>query len=236
MHTYTRLLYQIIFHTKRNEKTLLKANREEMYSYMASIINNQKSFTYEIGGTSNHVHIITRIHPTIVISNLVKDIKLSTSKMIKSRNLFPHFEGWQQGYSIFSYSKEQIDILLDVAKRIMDLLRDIEEKVFITTEHFRFPLSDSIAQKVRRRTTFSKAVLGIRPEDITIGQGEIPGEVYAVEPLGRDTLVTLRIGKAEVKVLGPPRFKATIGEEERVAFSDERIQFFDKATGRSLLL
>ncbi len=33
-------------------------------------------------------------------------------------------------YSIFSYSKEQIDILLDVAKRIMDLLRDIEEKVF----------------------------------------------------------------------------------------------------------
>ena len=116
MHTYTQLLYQIIFHTKRNEKTLLKANREEMYSYMASIINNQKSFTYEIGGTSNHVHIITRIHPTIVISNLVKDIKLSTSKMIKSRNLFPHFEGWQQGYSIFSYSPNELETLINYAR------------------------------------------------------------------------------------------------------------------------
>ena len=115
-------------------------------------------------------------------------------------------------------------------------LEDVEERLFIITDHFRFPLSDSIAQKVCRTATFSKAVLGIRPEDITIGQGEIPGEVYVVEPLGRDTLVTLRIGKAEVKVLGPPRFRATIGEQVRLAFSEERIQLFDKVTGQSLLL
>jgi REP element-mobilizing transposase RayT len=116
MHTYTQLLYQIIFHTKRNEKTLLKENRKELYSYMASIINSQKSFTYEIGGTSNHVHIITRIHPTIIISNLVKDIKLSTSKMIKSKHLSPKFEGWQQGYSVFSYSPNELEVLINYAQ------------------------------------------------------------------------------------------------------------------------
>ena len=87
-----------------------------MYSYMASIINNQKSFAYEIGGTSNHVHIITRIHPTIVISNLVKDIKLSTSKMIRSNRLFPKFDGWQEGYSIFSYSQNELEELVNYVR------------------------------------------------------------------------------------------------------------------------
>lgn len=115
MHTYSQLLYQIIFHTKRNEKTLLKNKRKDMYAYMASIINNQKSFTYEIGGTNNHVHIIARIHPSIAISNLVKDIKLSTSKMIKFKGLFPKFDGWQQGYSVFSYSQRELDILIKYA-------------------------------------------------------------------------------------------------------------------------
>ena len=116
MHTYSQLLYQIIFHTKRNEKTLLKEHRKEMYAYMASIINRQKSFTYEIGGTSNHVHVIARIHPDVTISNLVKDIKLSVSKMIKSKNLFPKFDGWQQGYSIFSYSQKELDILINYVR------------------------------------------------------------------------------------------------------------------------
>lgn len=116
MHTYSQLLYQIIFHTRRNEKTLLKGHRDDMYAYMASIINNQRSFTYKIGGTNNHVHIITRIHPTIAISNLVKDIKLGTSKMIKSKRIFPKFDGWQQGYSVFSYSQKELDVLVEYVR------------------------------------------------------------------------------------------------------------------------
>jgi len=116
MHTYSQLLYHIIFHTKRNEKTLLKEHRNSMYAYMASIINNQRSFTYEIGGTSNHIHIIARIHPSIAISNLVKDIKLSTTKMIRTRRIYPKFDGWQQGYSIFSYSQKELDVLIHYVK------------------------------------------------------------------------------------------------------------------------
>lgn len=87
-----------------------------MYAYMASIINNQRSFTYEIGGTSNHIHIIARIHPSIAISNLVKDIKLSTTKMIRTRRIYPKFDGWQQGYSIFSYSQKELDVLIHYVK------------------------------------------------------------------------------------------------------------------------
>lgn len=115
-------------------------------------------------------------------------------------------------------------------------LEEVEERLFVTTEHFRFPLLDGVAQKVHRIATSREVVLGVRPEDITIGQGKIEGEVYVVEPLGRDTLVTLRIGKVGFKVLAPPRFRVAIGERVQLAFSMERIQLFDKTTERSLLL
>lgn len=111
-----------------------------------------------------------------------------------------------------------------------------EEKLFVATENFRLPLSDGMAQKVRRTVTSREALLGIRPEDIVIGQGGIEGEVYVVEPLGRDVLVTIRIGKVSFKVLTPSGFKATIGEQVHLTFSTEKIYLFDKATRRSLLL
>ena len=115
-------------------------------------------------------------------------------------------------------------------------LEEVTGRLFVTTEHFRFPLLDEIAQEVRRMTTPDEAVLGIRPEDITIGHGDIPGQIYVVEPLGRDTLVTLRIGKEGYKAFGPPGFRATIGEQIQLAFSMERIHLFAKATERSLLI
>lgn len=115
-------------------------------------------------------------------------------------------------------------------------LEEAEVNLVVTTERFCLPLPDAVAQKVRRRVTPRDVVLGIRPEDITIGQGEIQGQVYVVEPLGRDTLVTLNIGAETIKVIAPSGFKAGPGEQVRLAFSGEKIHLFDKETEESLLI
>jgi len=59
----------------------------------------------------DHIHIVTHIHPLVAQAMLVKDIKLSTSELIKNTNLFSNFTGWQNGYGAFTYhinSKEQL--------------------------------------------------------------------------------------------------------------------------------
>ena len=53
------------------------------------------------------MHLATHIHPTIAVSSLVKDIKVSSSISIKENNLFPGFNGWQEGYSAFTYSVKE---------------------------------------------------------------------------------------------------------------------------------
>jgi len=57
---------------------------------------------YIINGTENHLHILSHLHPTVPLSSLIKDIKLSSSKWIKTNKIFPHFTGWQAGYGAFT--------------------------------------------------------------------------------------------------------------------------------------
>jgi len=106
MGTYTRLTYQIVFQTYYWEPTLTKQNREELFTYISGLLMKKKYFVYQVGGIENHIHIIIDIHPTIAISQLVKDIKLACTSLIQSSKLFPHFRGWNEGYGTFSYAPE----------------------------------------------------------------------------------------------------------------------------------
>jgi ABC-type sugar transport system ATPase subunit len=84
-----------------------------------------------------------------------------------------------------------------------------------------------------------RVVLGIRPEDVSIvpaDQGEgIPGEVYVVEPVGRDDLVEIIIGKAKVHALADREKNYNIGDQVRLKFDAEKVHFFDPETEKSLL-
>jgi REP element-mobilizing transposase RayT len=57
-----------------------------------------------VGGAVNHIHIISDLHPAVCLADLIKDIKLSSRKMIANRpELFSRFRAWQVGYSSFTY-------------------------------------------------------------------------------------------------------------------------------------
>jgi putative transposase len=104
MSTYTQILYQIIFTTKYRDATLTAINRNELYKYIAGILKNRKCVLYQIGGVEDHIHIVTHLHPSVALADLVKDIKLASSAHIKANDLFPDFAGWQDGYGAFTYS------------------------------------------------------------------------------------------------------------------------------------
>lgn len=80
-----------------------------------------------------------------------------------------------------------------------------------------------------------KVILGIRPEDLTLAERGTGGEIYVVEPLGRDDLINVRIGEASVHVLADPALGLRIGQSVRLEFNTRKVQFFDPATEQSLL-
>ena len=73
--------------------------------------------------------------------------------------------------------------------------------------------------------------LGIRPEDVTL-HGGVPARVTVVEPLGREMLLTLRLGDVDLKVLADQTVRPALGAELRLGVLRERVHIFDEAGAR----
>jgi putative transposase len=106
MSTYTQILYQIVFGTKNREPVLTPDNRPQLFKYIVGILEKKKCHLYRINGVEDHLHILTHLHPSIALSDLVKDIKVASSV----------FNGWQEGYGAFTYSISEKDRLIGYVK------------------------------------------------------------------------------------------------------------------------
>jgi REP element-mobilizing transposase RayT len=138
MSTYTQILYQIVFSTKNQENTMIESGQEKLYKYIWGILKNKKCHLYRIGGVEDHLHIITHIHPTVAIAYLVKDMKLSASSFIKSQNIFPNFNGWQDGYGGFTYAISAKDNLIEYVKNQKEHHKKVsfrDEYISLLKEH-----------------------------------------------------------------------------------------------------
>ena len=112
MSAYTQITYQVVFRTKWSKRALLKEKREFLYNYIAGVIRNKKCFCYAVGGVEDHIHIVLSLHPTVALADLIKDIKLSSGKLIKDNFMFPEFQGWANKYSAFTYTVESRENLV----------------------------------------------------------------------------------------------------------------------------
>jgi REP element-mobilizing transposase RayT len=138
MNTYTQILYQIIFTPKNHEHTLTADRRMELYKYIWGILKNKKCHLYRIGGISDHIHILTHVHPSVSLSSIVKDIKIASVAHIKSNQLFSKFSGWQDGYSAFTYSINDKDRLTEYVNNQEEHHKKIsfrEELIGLLNEH-----------------------------------------------------------------------------------------------------
>ena len=117
MSTYTQILYQLAFGSKDHVPFLSLENQGILFAYISGILKNKSCHSYIVGGASNHIHIITHIHPTVCPAYLIKDIKeASHSLAFRERSLCKYFPGWQVGYSGFTYHISSKDSLINYVK------------------------------------------------------------------------------------------------------------------------
>ena len=86
-------------------------------------------------------------------------------------------------------------------------------------------------------TTVRDAVMGFRAEDADIvkpGRGLFDATVYAAEPTGEMTLVTLVVGKESLSVKMPKDYEIDFDRTVAVKFPLNRGFLFDATTGKRL--
>ena len=78
--TYTQIHIQIIFAVKYRIAMIDTVWKDDLYKYISGIIQTQNHKLIIIGGVADHIHILLGYRPNQSLSDLVQDIKGSSSK------------------------------------------------------------------------------------------------------------------------------------------------------------
>ena len=106
--TYTQIHIQSVFAVKYRIGIIQSDWKEELYKYITGIVQAYNHKLLAINGMPDHLHVFFGMRPTQSLSDLMQDIKGSSSKWINNRRLTKcHFE-WQEGYGAFSYTKSDV--------------------------------------------------------------------------------------------------------------------------------
>jgi multiple sugar transport system ATP-binding protein len=100
-----------------------------------------------------------------------------------------------------------------------------------------FTAPGSLRAETRVPRHAGRAVLGIRPEDVTVapaGGGSLDARVYAVELTGEAVLVTAIAGEARLIAKADRAWRAEIGATIGLALDPRRLHLFDAETTKRL--
>ena len=90
--------------------------KNELYKYITGIVKKQKHKLLIINGVEDHVHLLIGYRPHQSLSDLVQDIKGSSSKWINEKKYLKSKFAWQEGYGAFSYSHSHLSRVISYIK------------------------------------------------------------------------------------------------------------------------
>ena len=113
MGSFTQLQYHIVFATKYRRPTIAESVRNDLYRYLAGIVDSKKGRILEIGGVADHVHLLASLSACFALAAVIRDIKANSSRWMNDRLGLARGFQWQIGYAAFTVSYSNIDAVAE---------------------------------------------------------------------------------------------------------------------------
>jgi REP element-mobilizing transposase RayT len=106
-HSFTYLLYHLVFATKHRRVCLDDEIQPRLYAYLAELIRQQEGIPLAINGMPEHVHVLARLNQNTALAQVLRGLKADSSRWLHQN--FPELIGfaWQTGYAAFTVSRSQ---------------------------------------------------------------------------------------------------------------------------------
>ena len=111
--TYSQIYLQYVFSVRNRDCILLPEWREKLFEYIAGIVRMKGQKPIIVGGYYDHIHLFVGIKPDVSITDLIRDVKNSSTHFINENKFVKSNFSWQKGYGVFSYSQNQVRAVYD---------------------------------------------------------------------------------------------------------------------------
>ncbi|HWD93019.1 MAG TPA: transposase [Verrucomicrobiae bacterium] len=116
--SFAKILVHAVFSTKERRPFLQdKIIREELQLYLVGILASLECQPLIVGGTADHVHILSTLSGTCEAAAMVKEVKRGSASWLKTKNAALKEFAWQNGYGIFSIGFSQMKSARDYIAR-----------------------------------------------------------------------------------------------------------------------
>lgn len=110
--TYSQIYLHYVFSPK-NRQALIKPDfEEELYKYIAGIVNNLDQQLIRINGMPDHCHLLIRLRPSLAPSKFIQTVKTNSSRWINEKSFLNQKFHWQNGGGVFSVSHRNVPQLI----------------------------------------------------------------------------------------------------------------------------
>ncbi len=110
--TYTQLYIHIVFAVEHRDKLIPRSRKVDLHRYITGIVENRACKLIAINSMTDHIHILIGYNPKHALSEIVRDVKAASSKMINENGWMRGRFDWQEGFGAFSYSRSQLDTII----------------------------------------------------------------------------------------------------------------------------
>ena len=111
-----QIYVHLVFSTKDRVPQISMEVKPRLHAYLAGACSAIHCEALIVGGVTDHVHLLFRLARTTCLSDAVKDIKVESSKWMKTEAGVQTF-AWQAGYGAFSIGASQVDDVTDYIRR-----------------------------------------------------------------------------------------------------------------------
>jgi putative transposase len=112
----SKVYIHITFSTKDRQHLIDENIKESLFQYLGGICKGLECNPVQIGGHTDHVHILCLLSRKIAQMDLLEEIKKQSSKWIKTQGMSYSNFYWQDGYGVFSVNPTQINVVVDYIK------------------------------------------------------------------------------------------------------------------------
>ncbi len=107
--TFSQIYIQTVF-AVRNRECLIHASWEEqLYKYITGVIQNKGQKMLQINGMPDHIHFLIGMKPSCCLSDLVREVKKSSTDFISDSAFIKSKFQWQEGFGAFSYNHSSLN-------------------------------------------------------------------------------------------------------------------------------
>lgn len=111
-HTYSAIYLHFTFSTRQRIKVLSEDIRQRLWPYMAGIVRANGFKALEVGGDTDHAHLLTSLPPRLSAAKAAQLIKGGSSKWLNETMFRSSRFAWQEGYGVFSVSASAVPAVI----------------------------------------------------------------------------------------------------------------------------